>query len=120
MTEACKQNRLWRDEGLSPIRVAVNVSTRQIRRGRLIKTVQKALDESGMSPASLTIEITESAFLEDAEEINSILLELSGMGVTIAVDDFGTGYSSLSYLKRLPLTTLKVDRSFVHDVTVVT
>ncbi|MCP5370758.1 MAG: EAL domain-containing protein [Hyphomicrobiales bacterium] len=118
MIAACKQNRQWRDEGLSPIRVAVNVSTRQIRRGRLIKTVSKALDKSGMSPASLTIEITESAFLEDAEEINSILLELSGMGVTIAVDDFGTGYSSLSYLKRLPLTTLKIDRSFVHDVTV--
>jgi len=117
LREACRQNRLWRDQGLASLRIAVNVSSRQFKRGRLVGAVFAALSETGLSPASLAVEITESAFLADAEETNAILRKLSSMGIAISVDDFGTGHSSLSYLRRLPLSTLKVDRAFVNDVT---
>ncbi len=114
---ACQQNREWRDHNLPPIRVAVNVSSRQFRRGRLEKAVVQALEDAALAPTHLGIEITESAFIEDLDETNAILMELSQLGVVISVDDFGTGYSSLGYLKRLHPSTLKIDRSFIHDVT---
>ena len=117
LREACRQNRSWREQGLASLRIAVNVSSRQFKRGRLVGAVFAALSETGLSPASLAVEITESAFLADAEETNAILRKLSSMGIAVSVDDFGTGYSSLSYLRRLPLSTLKVDRAFVNDVT---
>ncbi len=117
MRRACQQNRIWRDQGFGGLRIAVNVSTRQLQRGRLISAVFSALSESGLTPSSLGIEITESAFLADLEHTTETLRKLNSMGVAISVDDFGTGYSSLGYLRRLPLSTLKIDRSFVFDVT---
>jgi len=117
LRQACRQNRAWRDMGLGSLRVAVNVSSRQLQRGRLVGTIFAALSESGLSPSSLGIEITESGFLADVEENTETLRKLSTMGIAISVDDFGTGYSSLSYLRRLPLSTLKIDRAFVQDVT---
>jgi diguanylate cyclase (GGDEF)-like protein/PAS domain S-box-containing protein len=117
LRRACRQNRAWRDMGLGSLRVAVNVSSRQLQRGRLVGSVFAALSDSGLSPSSLGIEITESGFLADVEENTETLRKLSTMGIAISVDDFGTGYSSLSYLRRLPLSTLKIDRAFVQDVT---
>ncbi|MGF1641354.1 MAG: EAL domain-containing protein [Rhodospirillales bacterium] len=115
--QACRQNRAWRDMGFGPLRVAVNVSSRQLQRGRLVGAVFSALSGSGLSPSSLGIEITESGFLADIDENTETLRRLSSMGIAISVDDFGTGYSSLGYLRRLPLSTLKIDRTFVQDVT---
>ncbi len=117
LRRACRQNRTWRDQGFDSLRIAVNVSSRQLQRGRLISTVFSALSEAGLPPDSLGIEITESAFLADLEQTTETLRKLNTMGIAISVDDFGTGYSSLGYLRRLPLSTLKIDRSFVFDVT---
>ncbi len=117
LRRACRQNRIWRDQGFGGLRIAVNVSSRQLQRGRLISAVFSALSEAGLTPSSLGIEITESAFLADLEDTTETLRKLNTMGIAISVDDFGTGYSSLSYLRRLPLSTLKIDRSFVSDVT---
>ena len=117
LRRACRQNRAWRDQGFDALRIAVNVSSRQLQRGRLISTIFSALSEAGLPPDSLGIEITESAFLADLEQTTETLRTLNTMGIAISVDDFGTGYSSLGYLRRLPLSTLKIDRSFVFDVT---
>ncbi len=117
LRRACRQNRIWRDQGFDSLRIAVNVSSRQLQRGRLIPAVFSALSESGLTPSSLGIEITESAFLDDLAHTTETLRKLNTMGIAISVDDFGTGYSSLGYLRRLPLSTLKIDRSFVADVT---
>jgi len=117
LRRACRQNRIWRDQGFDGLRIAVNVSSRQLQRGRLISAVFSALSEAGLTPSSLGIEITESAFLADLEQTTETLRKLNTMGIAISVDDFGTGYSSLNYLRRLPLSTLKIDRSFVSDVT---
>jgi diguanylate cyclase (GGDEF)-like protein/PAS domain S-box-containing protein len=117
LRQACRQNKEWRDQGFRPIRIAVNVSSRQLQRGRLIKSVFAALSEAGLPPSSLGIELTESAFVGDVEDSTETLRKLNNMGIAISVDDFGTGYSSLSYLRKLPLSTLKIDRSFVQDVT---
>lgn len=115
--EACRQNRKWQDEGLGPLHIAVNVSSRQLQRGRLLNSVFSALDEASIAPSCLSVEITESAVLADIEEAKAILERLAARGVGIAVDDFGTGYASLTYLRRLPLSTLKIDRAFVRDLT---
>lgn len=117
LRRACRQIRIWRDQGFGSLRIAVNVSSRQLQRGRLISAVFSALSESGLTPSNLGIEITESAFLADMEDTTETLRKLNTMGIAISVDDFGTGYSSLSYLRRLPISTLKIDRSFVSDVT---
>jgi diguanylate cyclase (GGDEF)-like protein len=110
---ACTQNLAWQQAGLSPLRVAVNVSARQFYRTNLVDLVQNALDESGLAPEWLELEITESLLLQDIDEAVSILKRLKTLGISIAIDDFGTGYSSLSYLKLLPVDQLKLDRSFV-------
>ena len=114
--EACRQNRAWREEGLDPIRMSVNVSGLQLQRGRLLTAVYAALSEARLPPSSLCIEITESAVLADIEEAKATLDRLSQMGVAISVDDFGTGYASLTYLRRLPLSELKIDRTFICDL----
>ena len=113
---ACAQNRAWQDAGLKPMRVAVNVSAKQFRHGKLLELVRGVLDETRLEARYLEIELTESTVMSNAEESVGILESLSAMGVHIAIDDFGTGYSSLAYLKRLPLDVLKVDRSFVTDL----
>lgn len=114
---ACAQNRAWQEMGLPPIRVSVNISARQFRQIELVRTVERILAETGLDPAWLELEITESSIMYDIEAVIQILQELNAMGVRLAIDDFGTGYSSLSYLKRLPVSTLKIDQSFVRDIT---
>ncbi|HJV06055.1 MAG TPA: EAL domain-containing protein [Chromobacteriaceae bacterium] len=113
---ACREMRRWMDAGLPPLRVAVNVSARQLRRRDFCETVAGALAESGLPPELLELEITESSVMENAQEAIGILQHLRRMGVTLAIDDFGTGYSSLAYLKLFPIDHLKIDRSFVADI----
>lgn len=115
---ACRQARQWlRDTGVE-LRVAVNLSARQFQDKTLALTVRQALTESGLPPRLLKLEITESAVMEDAEQATRILGELKALGVSISIDDFGTGYSSLAYLRRFPIDQLKIDKSFVQDITV--
>ncbi len=114
---ACAQGVAWRASGLRDLRVSVNVSTIQFRRGDLVSTVGEALTTTGFDPKWLEIEITESLMLQDDEDTATVLRELRAMGIRIALDDFGTGYSSLSYLSRYPLDVLKLDRSLVRDLT---
>jgi diguanylate cyclase (GGDEF)-like protein len=114
---ACSQNAAWQASGYPPIRMSVNLSSHQFRQKTLLKTIQRALDESGLDPKYLELEITESVIMQNAESTTSILNELKRMGLSLAIDDFGTGYSSLNYLKRLPVDVLKIDRSFVKDIT---
>jgi EAL domain-containing protein (putative c-di-GMP-specific phosphodiesterase class I) len=115
LRKACAQHTRWRTEGLAPKRLAVNVSTRQLRQASFWELVQGALAAADMPAAALEIEITESLLLEDAPEVVANLARLEGMGVKVAIDDFGTGYSSLAYLKRLPIHVVKIDRTFMRD-----
>jgi diguanylate cyclase (GGDEF)-like protein/PAS domain S-box-containing protein len=113
---ACRQNKIWQEMGLAPVRIAVNVSAHQLRDDRLLKIVPEILAETGLDPLYLELELTESVMLRQFDETAKILHKLREMGITIAMDDFGTGFSSLSYLKRMPIDSLKIDRSFVRDV----
>ncbi|MGH8671065.1 MAG: bifunctional diguanylate cyclase/phosphodiesterase [Burkholderiales bacterium] len=113
---ACAQNRAWQDAGLPPLRIAVNLSARQFRQENLLAMVWRVLEETRMEAQWLELEITESMVMQNVDETGQILQQLKTMGVHIAIDDFGTGYSSLSYLKRFPIHTLKIDRSFVQDL----
>ena len=115
LNEACRQAKAWQDEGLPPLRVAVNVSARQFRHSGMLETVASALARSGLPANCLELEITESIAMEHAESTIEKLHELRDMGVRISMDDFGTGHSSLSYLKRFPLDTLKIDKSFMQN-----
>jgi diguanylate cyclase (GGDEF)-like protein len=115
--EACRQARAWQDQGLAPTRVAVNLSAFQFHNGKLLEAIRRSLDEFSLDPAYLEVEITESALMSDPEESVAILRRLSEMGVLVSVDDFGTGYSSMSYLQRFPIDKLKIDRTFISDVT---
>jgi diguanylate cyclase (GGDEF)-like protein/PAS domain S-box-containing protein len=117
LRSACSQARAWIDQGFEPIVVSVNVSPRQFRQEGFVASVAQALRESGLPAQYLELEITESMVMHDAPRLIRMLEELRRLGVQIAVDDFGTGYSSLSYLKRFPVHRLKIDRSFVADVT---
>ena len=118
LDEACRQARAWQDVGPEelPLTMSVNVSARQFRDDSLCPSVAAALSSSGLAPATLVLEITESVVMEDSEASLQRLLELKALGVRIAIDDFGTGYSSLSYLRRLPVDVLKVDKSFVDGI----
>jgi len=113
---ACVQTKAWQVAGFPDLRVAVNLSARQFTQHNLSETVVKALRASGLQPRCLELELTESILIEHSETTLASLRELSGMGIQLAIDDFGTGYSSLSYLTRFPIDTLKIDRSFVHDI----
>ncbi len=116
LLNACREMKRWIDAGLPPLRIAVNVSARQLRRRDFCETVAGALAESGLPPELLELEITESSVMENPQEAIVILESLGRMGVTLAIDDFGTGYSSLAYLKLFPIDHLKIDRSFVADI----
>ncbi len=116
LREACRQNKAWQDTGLPKLKVAVNLSARQLRDNSFVATVLEILAETGLDPCYLELELTESALMGDASDTVCKLLRLKELGISISVDDFGTGYSSLSYLKHLPIDTIKVDRSFVRDV----
>ncbi|TVT48877.1 MAG: bifunctional diguanylate cyclase/phosphodiesterase, partial [Sedimenticola thiotaurini] len=114
--EACRQIKSWHDAGLNLPRMGVNVAGQQVQHGDIVATVKSVLEETGLEPMYLELEITESFIMRQAEEAISTLCALKELGVTLAIDDFGTGYSSLSYLKILPINKLKVDRSFVKDI----
>jgi diguanylate cyclase (GGDEF)-like protein/PAS domain S-box-containing protein len=116
LRQACAQNRAWQDQGLPPVRVAVNLSVRQLRHKRFAERVAEILDETGLAAEWLEVELTESMVMQHAKDALGILWQLKSMGIRLPVDDFGTGYSSLNYLKRLPVDTLKIDRSFVERV----
>ena len=114
---ACQQTKAWIDAGHPTLRVAVNLSARQFHRGQeLIETIGAVLSETGLSPELLELEITESMVMEDVEQAIATMEGLKTMGIHISLDDFGTGYSSLGFLKRFPLHSLKIDRSFVMDL----
>jgi len=113
---ACQQNMAWQAAGLPPMQVAVNLSARQFNEQSLVKTVADILDETGMDPDYLELEITENILLHQTSHTLHTLRELNALGVQLAIDDFGTGYSSLSYLRKYPIHTLKIDRSFIHDI----
>gem|GEM_PF-3259247 len=114
--EACRQNMEWHGKGLPLVRMAVNISPRQLRRVDIPALVRHALEETGHPPEYLELEITEGMIMDDVDRAIDIMKVLSGMGVKLAIDDFGTGYSSLQYLKQFPVHRLKVDRNFVKDV----
>ncbi|HJU93174.1 MAG TPA: EAL domain-containing protein [Pyrinomonadaceae bacterium] len=114
---ACLQGRRWRDEGFAPIQIAVNICGRQFHDQDLSQTVIRILDETGLPPANLELELTESSVMQDAEFASGVLSRLKSMGIKISIDDFGTGFSSLVSLKRLPIDALKIDRTFVRDAT---
>lgn len=112
----CQQYRHWRDSGFAPMRMAINLSTRQFMVMRLKETVKRAIEAAGMKPAHLVLEITESGAMQNVEYSVKTLSNLRELGVQIAMDDFGTGYASLNYLKRFPLDILKIDRSFIQGL----
>lgn len=116
LRSACAQNVAWQRAGLSPIPISVNLSPRQLARGDIVEVVRHALAASGLSPSLLELEITESVVMRDVDKSLDTLRQLKELGVRISIDDFGTGYSSLNYLKRFPVDTLKIDRSFVSDI----
>jgi predicted signal transduction protein with EAL and GGDEF domain len=113
---ACQQNRRWQDDGLPPVRLAVNISAVQLRHRQLQDHLGHVLTETELDPKYLELEITEHAMMEDEEETARSLEGLKMLGLNIALDDFGTGYSSLSYVQRYPVDSLKIDRSFVKEV----
>jgi len=114
---ACLQGRRWRDQGFSPIQIAVNISGRQFHDLDLTQTVIRILEETGLPPQNLELELTESSIMQNAEFASGMLARLKNMGIKISIDDFGTGFSSLASLKRLPIDALKIDQSFVRDAT---
>jgi diguanylate cyclase (GGDEF)-like protein len=116
LREACRQCKEWQREGFPPLRVAVNVSASQFRQGNLLAVIHQAVNDAGLDPRCLELELTESAVMTNPEESTGILQKLNTMGVMVSVDDFGTGYSSMSYLRRFPIDKLKIDRGFVKDL----
>jgi diguanylate cyclase (GGDEF)-like protein len=113
---ACVQNRAWQDQGLPRVTVAVNLSAREFEDSHLADRVVRALDDAGLDPCWLEIELTEGALVKDASCARANLDKLTALGVSIAIDDFGTGYSSLAYLASFPIDRLKIDKSFIHDL----
>jgi EAL domain-containing protein (putative c-di-GMP-specific phosphodiesterase class I) len=113
---ACRQNRAWQQAGLAPITVSVNVSPRQFEEKRLVERVASALRDSTLGPEWLEVEVTESLIMRDLAQSVGKMRELEAMGVSLSIDDFGTGYSSLSALKSFPISSLKIDKSFVSEL----
>jgi diguanylate cyclase (GGDEF)-like protein/PAS domain S-box-containing protein len=116
LQQVCRQMALWAGDGLPTIKVAVNLSTHQLRQADLPDRILSILGETGIAPHCLELEVTESAVMRNAEAAIHTLETLHGHGISVAIDDFGTGYSSLAYLKKFPVNTLKIDRSFIHDL----
>ena len=118
LRQACLQNRAWQQQGLPPVRMAVNISARQFRQPDFVDLVDRILAETGLAAECLELEITESVVMEDFSEAIMTLTDLKVRGIHLSIDDFGTGYSSLNYLKQFPISKLKIDQDFVRDVTV--
>ncbi|MDP3846979.1 MAG: EAL domain-containing protein [Pseudomonas sp.] len=116
LREACRQARAWQVQGLAEIRVSVNLSAQQLRQGNLTSLVRQVLEESGLPPHLLELELTESLLLDNVESVIGTCQQLRSLGIKLAIDDFGTGYSSLSYLKRFPVHYVKIDQTFIRDL----
>ena len=116
LREACRQACEWQQAGLAPIRVSVNLSGHQLRQGKLVSLVRQVLEETGLAPHYLELELTESQLLDNVEYVIATFQQLHELGVKLAIDDFGTGYSSLSYLKRFAVDYVKIDKTFIHGV----
>ncbi|HEY5762695.1 MAG TPA: EAL domain-containing protein [Rhodocyclaceae bacterium] len=116
LQEACRQGKRWHDAGHKHLRVGVNLSARQFQQAGLREQIADALADSGMAPQALEVELTESMLMADPQAATDLLQDLATLGIRMAIDDFGTGYSSLAYLKRFPVARLKIDRSFVRDI----
>jgi EAL domain-containing protein (putative c-di-GMP-specific phosphodiesterase class I) len=116
LREACRQACAWRAEGLGLLKVAINVSPPELRDRNFLHCVERILDETGLDPASLEIELRETVLMQDSQHALEVLDALKAMRVQLALDDFGTGYSSLSHLKHFPIDILKIDQSFVRDL----
>ena len=117
LRKACEQVREWQTAGFNNLRVAVNLSPRQFEEKNLVQVVRRALEDFQLAPQCLELEITESHLMQDTERTKATLSSIKSLGVRIAVDDFGTGYSSLSYLRKFPIDSLKIDKTFVRDIT---
>ncbi|MDP2948701.1 MAG: EAL domain-containing protein, partial [Chloroflexota bacterium] len=115
---ACARNKAWQEAGFPAMRVTVNISARQFQHESLVELFSLVLKESGLDPHYLQLEITEDTLMQDADFTITMRQDLRPLGVEISIDDFGTGYSSLNYLRRFPIDVVKIDRSFVRDVTV--
>ncbi|MGB8954143.1 MAG: EAL domain-containing protein, partial [Tumebacillaceae bacterium] len=113
---ACAQNKAWQDAGFPHVRVSVNLSAHQFLEPNLAQMIKQVLDETGLAPKYLDLEITESITMNNIDRAIATMYELANLGIQISIDDFGTGYSSLSYLKKFPIHTLKIDQSFVRDI----
>jgi EAL domain-containing protein (putative c-di-GMP-specific phosphodiesterase class I) len=113
---ACRQNMAWRAAGLAPVSMSVNVSPRQFEDKRLVERVAQALEDSALPAGALELEVTESLIMRDLAQSVGKMRELKAMGVSLSIDDFGTGYSSLSALKSFPISSLKIDKSFVAEL----
>lgn len=118
LREACRQNMEWRAEGVASLRIAVNLSGYQLQHQGLLEIIHQVLQETGMPAEWLEFEITESVIMQNPEFAISVLAQITALGIHISIDDFGTGYSSLAHLKRFSVNTLKIDKSFVNDVSV--
>ncbi|WP_323156023.1 putative bifunctional diguanylate cyclase/phosphodiesterase [Pseudomonas alvandae] len=116
LRQACWQACEWQRQGLAPIRVSVNLSVHQLRQGKLVSLVRQVLEETGLAPQYLELELTESQLLDSVEHIIATFQQLRDLGVKLAIDDFGTGYSSLSYLKRIPVDYVKIDQAFIRGL----
>src|SRR5437867_648695 len=116
LREACRQSRAWIDEGQRPISVAVNISAVEFRDPFFLENVRTVLNDTRLDARYLELELTESSLVQHAESTTIALQALKGMGVQVGIDDFGTGYSSLSYLRQFPINVLKVDQSFIHEI----
>ena len=116
--ESCRQNKAWQDAGFAPVTIAVNISAIQFKRGDIVETVSSILNKTGLDPAWLELELTESILIQDVNHALEIVNQLRAIGVKLSIDDFGTGYSSLAYLKRFAVHKLKIDQSFIRNLTV--
>jgi EAL domain-containing protein (putative c-di-GMP-specific phosphodiesterase class I) len=115
LNQACREARAWQNEGLHGLKVAVNLSARQLLEPALQVKIQRTLERHNLSPSGLELELTETAAMADAQRTVQLFTELRAVGISLAIDDFGSGYSGLSYLKNLPFDKLKIDREFVTD-----
>lgn len=116
LKESCRQNKMWQDIGFPNVKVSVNLSAHQLGSPNIVETIDNALKESGLHPDWLELEITESSLMKNIDVVKENLINIRRLGVCISIDDFGTGYSSLAYLKKLPIDTIKIDRSFINDL----
>ncbi|MRW86215.1 EAL domain-containing protein [Pseudoduganella sp. FT26W] len=114
--QACRQSMLWQSQGMLPVPLAVNLSPRQFMHRGLVESIRCILDETGIDPALIEFEITETALMQHGEQTLEILGHINAMGIRLSIDDFGTGYSSLAYLKRFPVKKIKIDRAFIKDL----